>query len=235
MISVVRLSACLSRDGFRRFRNFRTGQGARPFGRELIQSGGGLSLEPSFLYNPDRSPLFGVFPIHDVNGRPMSNSMAKRWDFALVSPVSFFSRWRMPTCAKRLQCPVPIFELASDGAALLYQLPSDVAVSLWRNWRRGFCRRDNGDGYLWFDACFELSRQRSPGDALHSRPTAWLGNGSIVLVGQGLFPRLPDLSHFPGSMPIPHDNGYPVAWRSTLKDIARASVIAIDELLERAG
>jgi hypothetical protein len=135
-----------------------------------------------------------------------------------------------------LTMPGPrIFELSTDGAALLYRLPSDVAISLWRNWRCGFSRRDNPDGYLWLDALFELSRQRSPGDALYSRPMVWFGNGSVALAGQGLFPRLPDISHFPGSMPIPEDNGYPVAWRSTLQDVARASVIAIDELLERAG
>lgn len=208
---------------------------ADPFGRKLIQSGGGLSLEPSVLYNPDRSPLFGTFPIHDVNGRPMSNSAGEAYGFRFGLFRQFSLSVEEADLRETLTMPGPhIFELASDGAALLYKLPSNVAVSLWRNWRHGFCRRDNADGYLWFDALFELSRQRSPGDALHSRPEAWLGNGSIVLVGQGLFPRLPDLSHFPGSMPIPHDNGYPVAWRSTLQDIARASVIAIDEILERA-
>ncbi|MEN6457400.1 MAG: TIR domain-containing protein [Thermoguttaceae bacterium] len=219
--------------GFPEFSDY---SNSESFGREWLQSGGGLQLEPSFLYKLDRSPVFGEFPIHDVNGRPMSNSAGEPFGFRFGLSRQFILSVEQAALRETLTMSGPrIPELTADGAALLYQLPSDVAISLWQNWRQGFSRRENAGGYLWLDALFELSRQRGPGDSLYSRPAAWMGNGSIGLIGQGLFPRLPDLSHFPGSIAIPHDNGYPVAWRSTIQDVARASVIAIDELLDRAG
>ena len=127
----------------------------------------------------------------------MSNSAGEALGFRFGLSRQFFLSVEQDILRETLTISGPrIFELASDGVALLYQLPSCVASSLWRNWQRGFCRRDNANGYLWFDALFELSRQRSPGDALHSQPEAWFGNGSIILIGKGLFPRLPHLSQF---------------------------------------
>jgi hypothetical protein len=95
----------------------------------------------------------------------------------------------------------------------------------------------NSNEYLWLDALFELSWQREPGDLLHSKRFAQVGNLSIGMVGGGLFPRLPyDLASNPGGS-IPHEHGYPMAHHAKLSDIARASVIAIDEILvsERLG
>ncbi len=204
-------------------------------GRELVQGGGGLRCEPSFLFAQDSSPLFGVFPIRDVKGMPMSNAAGEAFGFRF----GLFRQFLVHSERNELQegRALPgrrLFELARDGTALLYQLPANVATSLWRNWQSGFSRRTHSDEYLWLDALFELSWQRKPGDVLHTKRYAWFGGMSIELEGKGLFPRLPDLSLLPGSISIPEDNGYPVVWRSTLPDVARASVIAIDELLERA-
>jgi len=124
-------------------------------------------------------------------------------------------------------------ELARDGTGLLYQLPADVAISVWRNWRSGWSRGQNPDECLWLDALFELSWQRQPGDALHSKRCAWLENVSVALFGEGLLPRLPDDPSLLPPTSIPHENGYPVAHYSRLSDVARASVAAIDELLDR--
>ncbi|MFC1596600.1 toll/interleukin-1 receptor domain-containing protein [Planctomycetota bacterium] len=205
-------------------------------GRELLQGGGGLGLEPSLLYARDRSPLFGVFPISDVNGTPISNSAGQAFGFRFGLSRSFFVCVERKELRERPALPGGrLCDLARDGTGLLYQLPSKLAASLWRNWRGGFSRNAHSDEYLWFDALFELSWQRKAGDVLHTKRYAWSGNMSIQLEARGLFPRLPDLSSFPGSISIPTDNGYPVVWRSALPDLARASVIAIDELLERAS
>ena len=195
-----------------------------PYGRELIQGGGGLHLEPSLLYNPDRSPLFGAFPIHNVNGRPMSNSPGQPFGFRFGLYRQFFLSVEQADLRGSLTMPGPrMFELASDGAALFYQLPSDLAISLWRNWRQGFSPKRGGRrgicGLTRFSSCRGSA-------ALEMRSTvvrrAWLGDGTVALVGQGLFPRLPDMSQFPGSIRVPEDNGYPVAWRSTLEDIRKS-------------
>ncbi len=205
-------------------------------GRELIQGGGGLGCKPGQLFTRDRQPLFGVFPIRDANGTPISNSAGEPFGFRFGLSRQFLVYAERNNLDESRALPGPrLRELARDGTGLLYQLPANVAISLWRNWRSGFSRRAHSNEYLWLDALFELSWQRNPGDALHTPRHAWSENTSIELEGQGLFPRLPDLSLFPGSVSIPADNGYPVAWRSTLPDLARASVIAIDELLERAS
>jgi hypothetical protein len=205
-------------------------------GRQPIQVGGGLRREPNWLFTQDRLPLFGVFPIRDARGVPMTNSAGEAFGFRFGLSRQFFLYRKGNDLQESRALPGPrLCELARDGMALLYQLPSGVATSVWRNWQFGFCRRAHSDEHLWLDALFELSWQRRPGDVLHTKRHAWLGNVSIELEGQGLFPRLPDMPFFPGSISIPADNGYPVAWRSTLPDVARASVIAIDELLERAS
>jgi hypothetical protein len=204
-------------------------------GQELIQIGGGLECEPSQLFRRDGQPLLGVFPIRDARGVPMNNAAGEAIGFRFGLFRQFFICSQRNDLQESRPLPGPrLCELARDGTALLYQLPANVAGSLWRNWQRGFSRRTHSDEYLWLDALFELSWQRKPGDALYTERHAWLGNASIQLKGQGLFPRLPDLSFLPGSISIPADNGYPVSWRSTLSDVARASVLAIDELLERA-
>lgn len=205
-------------------------------GRELLQGGGGLGREPSQLFTRDRQPLFGVFPVRDINGTPISNSAGEPFGFRFGLSRMFIVYSDRNDHEESRALPEARFgELARDGTGLLYRLPPNVATSLWRNWPSGFSREQHSTEFLWLDTLFELSWQRKPGDVLHTRREAWLENTSIKLEGQGLFPRLPDMSHFPGSISIPADNGYPVAWRCTIPDVARASVIAIDELLERAS
>jgi hypothetical protein len=179
--------------------------------------------------------LFGVFPFHDVEGKPMVNSAGDAFAFrlGLVRQHALYSERVDPNESRTLPGD-RLWELAQDATALVYRLPSQVATPLWRNWKSGFSRERDSDGYLWLDALFELSWQRKPGDVLHSKRYAWSGNTSVQLEGRGLFPRLPNMSFFQGKIPIPADTGYAVVWRSTLSDFARASVIAIDELLERA-
>jgi nucleoside phosphorylase len=205
-------------------------------GQELIRGGGGLRCDLAQLFTRDGAPLFGIFPIHDATGKPMVNSAGEAFAFRLGLSRQFFFYSKCNDPRETRDLPGPHFwELTRDAASLLYELPPHLAVSVWRNWRFGFSRRDHAEEYLWFDALFELSWQRKAGDVLHTKRLAWSGNTSIQLDGQGLFPRLPDMLPFGGLTSIPADSGYPVEWQSTLSDLARASVMAIDELLERAG
>jgi hypothetical protein len=131
--------------------------------------------------------------------------------------------------------PIPhpqLQELACDATGLLYQLPAEVATKVWRNWLCGFSRGQNSNEYLWFDALFELAWQRQPGGPLHAIRLAWVGRASVGLIGSGLFPRLLEHPNWPLLDKLPHEGGYPMAYYSILSDVARASVTAIDEIIE---
>ncbi len=199
-----------------------------------IWSGTGLSHEPARLFMPDWRPLTGLFPIRSVQGHPM---LCKEGN-----PLAFrFGLWRHlfvqggPGCSSdQRPLPVPrLTEMMRDGTSLLYQLPAEIAVSLWRNWPSGFSRKSNSGESLWLDALFELSWQQQCGGPLYSERHAWIENCFVQLRGCGLFPRLPfGLCSNPGTL-IPHENGHPMAYCAKLSDVARASVAAIDEILER--
>jgi len=125
-------------------------------------------------------------------------------------------------------------QLARDAVNLLYQLPPEIAVTIWRNWPSGFSKAENPGGSLWLDALFEMSWQMQPGSPLYSRRSTWAGNFSVGLLGEGLFPLLPvDVALGPDTN-IPNEHGYPLACYSKLDDVARASVAAIDEILEHS-
>jgi len=201
----------------------------------MIQSRGGLSREMSQLFTPEGHPLFGAFPIRDAEGKPMCNSVGEPFALRFGLFRQFTLHPKLHDSNESRPLPVPeLTELVRDGMSLLYQLPANVAVSLWRNWQSGFSRDRSPSEGLWLDALFEFSWQGQPGDPLYAKRYAWLGSVSIELVGKGLFPRLPDEEILPLEVPIPHENGYPMAYYSRLPDLARASVAAIDEILERA-
>jgi hypothetical protein len=131
--------------------------------------------------------------------------------------------------------PLPgprLMELVHDATGLLVQLPSTVALSLWRNWPLGFSLFSVSHENLWLDAIFELSWQRHFGHPSHADRLAWHDNASVKLCGDGLFPRLPQEPGFPDLELIPAQGGFPMAYYSKLPDVIRASVAAIDEIIE---
>jgi hypothetical protein len=204
-------------------------------GSRFVRGGGGLRRECSQLFTENGLPLFGGFFIRDVTGKPFVNTVGEAFGcrYGLFRQFFVYESQVEPGEARRGPGR-RLWELARDGVGLLYQLPADLAVSLWCNWLDGFSRGEHSSEYQWLDALFELSWQRKPGDVLYAERYACAGNMSIRLEGQGLFPRLPSISILPESVSIPSDNGHPVVWRSTLPDVARASLLAIDELLQRA-
>jgi hypothetical protein len=107
---------------------------------------------------------------------------------------------------------------------------------LWRNVPSGFSKTENADDSLWYDTLFQLSLLQQPGSPLFTTRYDWEENGYIGLVGKGLFPRLPDFD-FSTSLDapkIPKDEDYPLAYYAKIPDLARASVAAIDEILQLA-
>jgi len=201
---------------------------------QLLQSSGGLSREMTQLFTKDSQPLFGAFPICDANGNPICNSANEPFALRFGLFRQLFVCEGPSYVSEARPFPGPrLIEFARDASRLLYQLPAQVASSLWRNWSEGFSRRRNSDEYFWLDALFELSWQGQAGEVLNSERYAWRGNTSVQLVGNGLFPRMPSEAFVSASTSIPHEYGYPMAWHAKLPDLARASVAAIDELLRR--
>lgn len=181
---------------------------------------------------PRASHCSAFFAIRDAGGTPMCNRAGEPFAFRFGLSRNFTVLASTDAIGDARPLPGSRFdELAGEAVGLLYQLPAETAAALWRNWKAGFARERHSIQYLWFDAIYELSWQRPPGDALYSRRYAWRDNVSIELEGTGLFPRLPTTRVFPSQHNIPEECGYPVTWYSRLADVVRASVVAVDELL----
>ena len=203
--------------------------------RTAILACGGLRSEPARLYTPDWSPLNGVFPIKSAKGEPILNETGEHAAFHFGAWRYFFVQPQVGSSPEYVTLPVPrLTEFARDGTSLLYQLPSEIALGLWRNWPSGFSKTENPRESLWLDTLFELSWQQEIGGPLHSNRSAWAGGFSYGLIGDGVFPLLPLFLSSKSDGPIPHEYGYPLAYYSKIEDVARASVAAIDVILERA-
>ena len=196
-------------------------------------AGSGLSRDCSELYTRDQIPIFSDYPFRDATGKPICNSAddAFGWRFGLSR--MYFKSSGPNWVGEKREYPGPsLEELVTECASLLFGLPAPVAESLWKNWPEGFDRKSNSSQYLWFDAIFELAWQGQPGDRLYAERSAPTSSGSIALVGNGLFPRIPKVLEFVSGN-VAHEYGHPVQITSTLKNVVLASIAAIDELLDR--
>jgi hypothetical protein len=197
-----------------------------------IGGGSGLSRDCSQLFTRDGIPIFSEYPFRDAAGQPICNSVGDAFGWRLGLSRMYFNcspNW----VGDYREIPGPSFEeLANECASLLFRMPVPVAVSLWKNWPEGFDRKSNSSQYLWFDAVFELAWQGQPGDRLYAERFAPTSTGSIVLSGNGLFPRIPKqlLNLMLGR--VAHEYGNPVVIVSKMKNFVLASIAAIDELLE---
>jgi serine/threonine protein kinase len=207
-------------------------------GRTIFRACNGLWIEPSKLFSPTWEPLIGLFPFNNVRDEPMLNSQNQPVAFRLGLFHHFHVCHEIGLESDSLfQTRSQLIELAKDATNLIYQLPAEIACWLWRNVPSGFSKTENADDSLWFDALFQISLQQHPGGPLFTRRYDWKDNGYIGLVGNGLFPRLPDFDASTSLDPpkVPKDEDYPMAYYAKLPDLARASVAAIDEILERGG
>src|ERR1051326_2413947 len=195
---------------------------------------GGLFREHSALLTPEGRPLFGAFAILDANGTPICNSAGDPFAYSFGLRRNFYL---YPGSLRMGESRPPpgqkLMELIHEATGLLVQLPSPVAIWLWRNWRSGFSLALMSHEQRWLDAVFELSWQRHFGHPSRADRFAWHGSYSVKLYGDGLFPRLSKESSFPGDEWITTQNEIPMAHYSMLPDVVRASLAAIDEILER--
>ena len=199
---------------------------------ELIWAGPGLSSEPAKLFSPDWKPLVGAFAINSAQGKPILGAEGK--------PVAYrfgLHRYQSVYASADEARPLPIPQLAEllhEGGDLLYQLPPTIATSVWRLWLNGFSQRLCPSQGLWLDMLFELSWQCPRGTPSYTERQARVDNFSVGLLGDGLFPRLPDFLASGPKQAIANEQGYPATFYSKLSDVARVSIAAIDEIMERA-
>ncbi len=200
---------------------------------QLIWAGPGVSREPARLLDLDWKPIEGAFAINSVQGKPILGTDGKpvAYRFGLHR---YHSVYASPDEARPL--PIPqLAELLHEGGDLLYQLPPAIATTVWRLWLNGFSQRLCLSQGLWLDMLFELSWQRPRGSPSYTERQARVDNFSAGLLGDGLFPRLPDFLASGPTQAIPNQQGYPATFYSKLSDVARASVAAIDEIMDRAA
>jgi hypothetical protein len=204
-------------------------------GMQIFRACNGLWIQPSHLFAPTGEPLIGLFAFNNVrdepmlykDGSPIAFRLGLFHHFIICEDIGFQSEAGFKTMSR-------LIELTKDATNLVYQLPSEIACSLWRNVSSGFSKTENADDSLWYDALFQLALQQHPGSPLFTKRQDWLDNGYIGLVGNGLFPCLPDVG-FSTSLDaakMPKDEDYPMAYCAKLPDLAKASVAAIDEILQ---
>ena len=222
----------------RRIPQSKSGQPAHPGVLQRLQifrACNGLWIQPSKLFTPTWEPLAGLFPFNNVRGEPMLDNRGQPVAFRLGLFHHFVVCHEIgPESESLFQTRFRLIELAKDATNLIYQLPAEIACSLWRNVSSGFSKTENSDDSLWYDALFQLALQKHPGSPLFTtRYDFGPDNGYIGLVGNGLFPRLPDFDSSTSldAPKVPKDEDYPMAYYAKLPDLARASVAAIDEIL----
>jgi len=207
-----------------------------------LQSGtGGLGRELAQLFSTSGQPLFGQWPVVDCEGRSIINSAGDPFAFRLgfsryhllLRPRSYrVGDERLPDDGGRFS------DAATEASGVLRGLPSGIALELWRNWPEGF-RALSGEK-LWLDLLHELGWRPLAAEPLKAKRAVWLtSHTSFVLHGDSAYPLVSDVH---GDLPLPKIStfhGHPSHWSSTLSDLARASVAAIDLVLslpeERKG
>jgi hypothetical protein len=160
--------------------------------KKLFRACNGLWIQPSYLYSPTGEPLNGVFAFKNVRGEPMLDKLGRPIAFRL----GLFHHYIVCHDTEvesdaSFQIKDRLIALAKDATNLLYQLPAEIACSLWRNVSSGFSKTENADDSLWYDALFQLALEKHPGSPLFTTRYDWVDNGYIGLIGNGLFPRLP--------------------------------------------
>lgn len=205
-------------------------------GKQTFRACNGIWTRPTTLITPNWEPLIGLFPFNNVRGEPMLDSQQRPVAFRLGAFHHFIICHDTVTDTEEgFQSKSRLIDLAKDATNLVYQLPSEIACSLWRNIPEGFSKKENADDSLWYDALFQLALQLQPGGPLYTTRYDWQDNGYVGLVGDGLFPRLPNFDASTSLDPpkVPKDQDYPMAYYAKLPDLARASIAAIDEILQR--
>lgn len=201
----------------------------------LIASGGSTHTEPSFLLERDGQAVrSGLFCVLDARGVPMSSKVGAPLALRFGS-FRHFTLIELPRSVhdERPMRMERLHELCSEAGGLLVSLPSDAIHEIFH--RHGqFVPLPEEDEYRWIQAVFEhrwtTRRHKKP---LSRKVYSDSGYGSIVLVGDGLFPRVPSMD-VAGQLiahAFPTEGGYPFNWSSQLDNVASESIDLLEWIL----
>ncbi|MDZ4849721.1 MAG: SAV_2336 N-terminal domain-related protein [Pirellulaceae bacterium] len=211
-----------------------------PFGFSM---GSGLSKDFCQLGVNRSEPLFGVFAMSDVSGKPIQNTANEPFAFRYgFSRSKFLFQDRSPSNFSAFPSDSrfrssKIMDVCKVAADVLYLFPVSIANHVWKYWPEGFSSRANSDGYLWIDALFEVGWKMARSSEFNIKRFAQneASGIKIELKGRGHFPRLPKNCTFEEAKAISHENGFPVQIYSEIGNIASHSIAFVNDLLVRAA
>ncbi|QDU03027.1 hypothetical protein V6x_27370 [Gimesia chilikensis] len=197
-----------------------------------------ISFSASVLANPISLKLDSefdpIFPFLDSEGKPIQYTnhvpipikLGYSRSYTLVEqPLSWGDH--------RRQNAVQLQELFSEAGKTIRNLPSKTLKSIWK--RRGpILKLSKDPKFCWIDALFEFSWTSTKNKiALERRVHDASGDTSLVLNGEGLFPRIP---YMPKEMSallenFPHEAGIPFSYSSKIDNCLEASIELINWIL----
>jgi hypothetical protein len=180
------------------------------------------------LMNERGIQLFGEFPISDVTGNPIQNSVGE--------PFGFRYGFSRSIVLYGDQVDKQILQLLQLGCKLLSELPSDLATQIWKYWPDGFAQDFFKQKELWLNALLEFGWNLEPDDPLFIPRFAMSDDleTTLFLSGKGHFPRIPKSSTKKDVSRISHENGFPVEIYSEIDDIIAYSIRFVYRQVELA-
>lgn len=133
----------------------------------------------------------------------------------------------------RKQMLTRLMETFARAGELLRLLPQFLLKKIFHRWG-GHYPAPKDSRYLWVDSLFELEMGlEDVRGSVRSHVYDSTGYGSLVLEGNGLFPRVPsfEIGDRQLAHAFPSEAGYPFDWCATIEDTAASSLAMVDWLL----
>jgi hypothetical protein len=190
--------------------------------------GGGAHVDIGPLLSPEHGqPITGLFPFLDARGQAIcfSNGEPVGLRLGFSRSYTLLEQPHSPSDDRRL-LEGRLKELCEEAGRLILDLPPKALNTIWERWGVSICLPDD-DTFCWLDALFEYGW--TPGRRRQGLPRCvhdMTGYGSVVLQGNGLFPRVPglELGELLDSEVFPTEAGHPFRWSSKIDDTTSASI-----------
>jgi len=169
------------------------------------------------LVDKNRHPMFGLFPFFDVSGNPIQNSANEPFAFQLGYSSSFYFYFKAKTAGDRRENhSTRLFDLIEECGRLLSTLPWQAISSIWG--KSHIIKTHESNESRWIESVFRFLWQPArKNHRLQRHVYDENGTHSIVLDGNGFFPRMPKGSFSKSFFDkIPTEAGYPFSWCSTI-------------------
>lgn len=200
---------------------------------ELVREDGMLSFSGGFMRQDNFGSLtdaheisqFGLFPISDVNGKPIQNSAGEplAWRYGFSRSIALYGEKSDD-------------DLLKQASELLAELPTVLATKIWKYWPDGFAKDAFKKKDLWLNALLEFGWDVAPDDPLYIPRFAMSEDSTtrIALSDKGHFPRIPITCSRQEASEIAHEYGFPTEIYSEISDICDYSCSFLERLVQIA-